>query len=83
MGASGRDTFEGNYWTDDVDITEAETKYGSVKTSAVTVIAVATLASMVGLAHYGAPYYGYLIASGTGVIFGLLVRRNKWQKKSD
>ncbi len=71
VGASGRELFDGNYWTDHI---EAETKYGKVKTSVVTVIAVATLASLVGLAHFDAPYYGYLTASATGVIFGFFGR---------
>ena len=64
-----------------VVITEERVEVGSwkLRLSTLAVIAVATLASLVGMAHFDAPDSGYLIASGAGVIFGLLVWRTTWQ----
>ncbi len=69
------------HWTDDI-VEAVDFSYKGMKfqSTALVAIAAVTLASLVGLARYDAPYYGYLVASGTGLIFGFLVRRKRWQK---
>ena len=76
-----------DHWTDEIVETaeSIEVSYKQtfkLQATAMLAVTVATLASLVLMAKFQAPYYGYLIASGTGVIFGLLVRRKKWQRKT-
>lgn len=61
-------------------ITGVEYGGSRLKASAIPAIAGFTLASLVGLAHFTAPWYAYAIASVTGVIFGLLLRLRRWRK---
>ena len=69
------------HWTDDiVEAVDFSYKGMQFQATALVAITAVTLASLVGLARYHAPYYGYLVASGTGLIFGFLVRRKRWQK---
>ena len=74
-----------HHWTD--EITEAaddlDLTYKGIRLQATAVLAVAflTFASLVGLAHFEAPLYAYLVAGGTGLVFGLLVRRKRWRKR--
>ncbi len=74
------------HWTDEItEVVDFDFSYKglSLQTTALLAVAFLTLASFVGLARYGAPYYGYLVASATGVIFGFLVRRKRWQKRTE
>lgn len=75
-----------HHWTDDIVATkEFDVRYKDIRLQATATLAVAflTLASFVGLAHFDAPLYAYLVASGTGVIFGLLARRKRWRKRKE
>lgn len=69
------------HWTQGItEVLEVTYKGGSIQASALVAIAVLTFASFVGLARYQAPLSAYLIVSGTGVLFGLLVRLRRWRK---
>ena len=75
-----------HHWTD--EITEAkdfDVTYKDVRlrSSAMLAVTFLTLASFVGLSHYDAPLYAYLVASGTGLLFGLLVKRQRWRKRKE
>ena len=75
-----------DHWTDEIlERKELDVSYGRARLQATAILAVTflTLASFVGLAHYSAPLYAYLIASGTGLLFGLLVRRKRWRKRRE
>lgn len=73
------------HWTDeitkarDLEFTYKDTV--RLQASAILAVALLTVASLVGLAHYGAPLYAYLVTSGTGVFFGLLVGWKRWRKR--
>ena len=74
------------HWTDEIpEGTELVVRYKDVllQASAVLAVTTLTLASLVGLAYFEAPLDAYLVASGTGVIFGLLARRQRWRKKRE
>ena len=71
-------------WTHEI-VEAVDVSYKNLKFQATALVAVTavTLASLVGMARYDAPYYGYILASGTGVIFGFLVRRKRWQRDKE
>ena len=83
-GNRGPSDEEQQHWTDEIVEAVAFSYKGlSFQATAQVAIAAVTLAGLVGLARYDAPYYGYLLASGTGVIFGILVRLKRWQRRKE
>ncbi len=83
-GNRGTSDRKQQHWTDEI-VEAVDFSYKGMKFQATALVAItaATLASLVFLARYDAPYYGYLVASGTGLIFGFLVRRKRWQKRRE
>ncbi len=69
------------HWTDELKETlGVGYKNLRLQASAVLAVALLTLGSFIGLAHYQAPLYAYLVASVTGLVFGLLAKRKRWHE---